>query len=71
MIIKLNICTGCKTIFISGLCPAMNEGIVSTREANRFLEVVQDLPSLKAEELHLLNVALPAGQLAVGKPGIF
>ena len=49
----------------------LTEGIVSTREANRFLDIVQDLPSLKAEELHLLNVALPAGQLAAGKPGIF
>jgi 2-methylcitrate dehydratase len=49
----------------------LTEGIVSTREANRFLDVVQDLPALRAEELHLLNVALPAGQLAVGKPGIF
>ena len=39
----------------------LTEGIVATREANRFLEAVQDLPSLKAEELHLLNVALPAG----------
>jgi 2-methylcitrate dehydratase len=49
----------------------LTEGIISTREANRFLEAVQDLPRLPAGELHLLNVALPAGQLAVGKPGIF
>jgi hypothetical protein len=26
---------------------------------------------LKAGELHTLNVALPAGTLTVGKPGIF
>jgi 2-methylcitrate dehydratase len=49
----------------------LSEGIISAREANRFLDVVQDLPRLKAEELHLLNVALPAGALRHGKPGIF
>jgi len=49
----------------------LTEGIISTREANRFLEVVQDLPRLKAGELPLVNVALPAGRLAHGKPGIF
>ena len=49
----------------------LTEGIISTREANRFLEAVQDLPRLPAGDLHRLNVALPADQLAVGKPGIF
>ena len=49
----------------------LTNGIISTRESNRFLEVVQDLPRLQAGELHLLNVALPAGTLAEGKPGIF
>jgi 2-methylcitrate dehydratase len=49
----------------------LTEGIISSRESNRFLEVVQDLPRLAAGELHLLNVALPAGTLAVGRPGIF
>ena len=49
----------------------MTDGIISTRESNRFLEVVQELPRLQAGELHLLNAALPAGALAVGKPGIF
>ncbi len=49
----------------------LTSGIISTRESNRFLEVVQDLPRLGAGELHLLNVALPAGALAEGKPGIF
>jgi 2-methylcitrate dehydratase len=46
-------------------------GVVTTREANRFLETVQNLPRLKAGELHTLNVTLPAGTLAVGKAGIF
>ena len=50
---------------------ALTEGIVSAREANRFLEVVQDLPRLAAGELGALNVALPAGRLTEGKPGIF
>ena len=49
----------------------LTEGIISAREANRFLEVVQDLPRLAAGELHALNVALPNGALAEAKPGIF
>ena len=49
----------------------LTDGIITAREANRFLEVAQELPRLKAEELHRLNVVLPAGTLAVGKPGIF
>ncbi len=49
----------------------LTDGVITAREANRFLDVVQELPGLKAEELHLLNIALPAGNLAVGKPGIF
>ncbi len=49
----------------------LTEDVVSTREANRFIEVVQDLPRLAAGELHLLNVALRKGELEVGKSGIF
>jgi 2-methylcitrate dehydratase len=49
----------------------MTDGIISSREANRFLEAAQALPQLKSGELHALNVALPAGTLAAGKPGIF
>ena len=49
----------------------LTEGIIAPREAERFLDVAQNLPRLKAEELHLLNIALPAGKLAVGKKGIF
>jgi 2-methylcitrate dehydratase len=49
----------------------ITEGIISTRESNRFLEAAQDLARLPAGELYRLNVALPAGTLAVGKPGIF
>jgi 2-methylcitrate dehydratase len=49
----------------------LTEGIISTREANRFLEAAENLASLKAGELDQLNVVLPAGTLAVSKPGIF
>jgi 2-methylcitrate dehydratase len=48
----------------------LTDGIVSTREANRFLEAAQSAASLPAGELHQLNVALPAGTLTAGKPGI-
>ncbi|MBV9735125.1 MAG: MmgE/PrpD family protein [Acidisphaera sp.] len=50
---------------------SLTEGIVSAREAGRFFEAVQDLAALPAGELHRLNVAVPAGRLAAGKPGIF
>ena len=49
----------------------LTEGIITPREAERFLEAAQELPRLKAGELHSLNVALPAAALAAGKPGIF
>jgi 2-methylcitrate dehydratase len=49
----------------------LTDGIISTRESNRFLEAVQDLAKLPAGELYRLNVALPAAALTAGKPGIF
>src|SRR6201996_7291029 len=49
----------------------LTDGVISTRESNRFLEAAQELPRLPAGELHRLNVALPAGSLTVGKPGLF
>ena len=48
----------------------LTDGIASAREASRFLEAAQSVASLPAGELHQLNVALPAGTLAVGKSGI-
>jgi 2-methylcitrate dehydratase len=48
----------------------LTDGIISARESNRFLEAVQELPRMPAGDLHRLNVALPAGTLVVGKPGI-
>lgn len=49
----------------------LTAGIISPRESNRFLEAVQELPRLPAEELYRLNIAIPAGALKTGKPGIF
>ncbi len=48
----------------------LTDGIISARESNRFLEAAQDLARLPAGELHRLNIALPAGTLKAGKPGI-
>ena len=50
---------------------SITDGIITTRESNRFLEAAQNLPRLRAGELGQLNVALSAGQLAESKPGIF
>ena len=49
----------------------LTEGLITARESNRFLELVQELPKLTAEDLGQLNVTLPRGTLAEGKPGIF
>jgi 2-methylcitrate dehydratase len=48
----------------------LTDGLITVRESNRFLEAVQDLAKLPAGDLHRLNVALPAGTLVIGKPGI-
>ncbi len=50
---------------------SITDGIITTRESNRFLEAVQNLPKLAAGELAVLNVALPAGRLEEAKAGIF
>ena len=49
----------------------LTDGIIKPREAARFIEAAQNVAALAAGELHLLNVSLPAGTLAVSKPGIF
>jgi 2-methylcitrate dehydratase len=49
----------------------MTDGIITAREANRFLEAVQNLAKLPAGELGQLNIALPKGTLLEAKPGIF
>mgnify|MGYP003623141164 CR=1 FL=1 len=50
---------------------SMTEGVISTREANRFLEAAEELPRLPAGELHRLHVAMPAGRVKAGTTGIF
>ena len=49
----------------------LTEGILEPAEIERFLDVAQRLPTLTAAELIGLNIALPAGALELGKPGIF
>ncbi len=49
----------------------MTEGLIAAEEAQRFLDAVEALPSLKAGELHRLHVAMPAGTVQAGAKGIF
>ena len=49
----------------------MTEGLITGDEADRFLQACEELPNLAAGELHRLNVAMPAGTVQAGKPGIF
>ena len=49
----------------------LTDGLLDPAEAKRFLELVQRLPALKPEEVLLLNVAVPAGALSKGAPGLF
>ena len=50
---------------------SLTEGILSPQETRRFLDVVQDLPALRAGELLGLNLAVPAETLIRGGPGLF
>ena len=49
----------------------LTEGLLDVSESERFLELVQRLPGLRAEEIAGLNVVVPAGALLVGESGIF
>jgi 2-methylcitrate dehydratase len=49
----------------------MTDGLITPKEATRFLQAVQALPELTAGELDQLNVAMPNGALTEAKPGIF
>ncbi|MEZ0260021.1 MAG: MmgE/PrpD family protein [Alphaproteobacteria bacterium] len=49
----------------------LTEGIVEAAEQKRFLDLVQKLPNLSADELFGLNVEIPEKNLAVGKKGLF
>ena len=48
----------------------LTEGVLAPAEIERFLDVAQRLPSLRAAELAGLTIALPPGQLAVGQSGL-
>ena len=50
---------------------AMTEGLIETTEARRFLDACEELPRLRAGELHRLHVAMPAGTVKIGGTGIF
>ena len=41
----------------------LTNGIISPKESNRFIKVVQDLRKLKSGELHKLNVEVKAKSL--------
>ncbi len=49
----------------------LTEGLLDHAEAERFLDVVQRLPGLRADELAGLTIKMPAGSLLTGAKGIF
>ena len=49
----------------------MTEGLIDPAEAGRFLAACEALPTLPAGELHRLHVAMPAGSVRRGEPGLF
>ncbi len=49
----------------------LTEGVLKTSEQDRFLDVVQRLPTLSADALTQLNVMVPQDRLVAGHPGIF
>jgi 2-methylcitrate dehydratase len=48
----------------------LTDGIISSEESQRFLDVAQRLPELLADDLYQLNIALPEKALANGSSGI-
>ena len=49
----------------------LTDDILDAAESARFLDVVQQLPTLRADQLMQLNVSIPAARLAKGAPGLF
>jgi 2-methylcitrate dehydratase len=49
----------------------LTEAIITPQESKRFLDAVQQLPDLTADDLSRLNIELPEKQLAKGRAGIF
>ena len=50
---------------------SLTDGMLSPQESRRFLEVVQNLSTLRAGELRALNVTAPPETLVRGGPGLF
>jgi 2-methylcitrate dehydratase len=50
---------------------SLTGGILSAQESRRFLDVVQNLPSLRGGELRELNLTVPTEILVGGGPGLF
>ncbi len=49
----------------------LTEDLIEPIEAERFLDVAQRLPQLRASQLTELNIALPTRRLAIGWAGLF
>jgi 2-methylcitrate dehydratase len=49
----------------------LTDGIVAVAEQQRFLDLVQKLPNLQADDLPGLNVEIPEKNLKAGKKGLF
>jgi 2-methylcitrate dehydratase len=49
----------------------LTEGLLDAAEAQRFLDMAQRLPELRADELIGLTIAMPNGTLSTGLPGLF
>ena len=49
----------------------LTDGILRHDEAERFLDIVQRLPTLRADELPLLTLAVPPSELGRGAAGLF
>jgi len=50
---------------------SLTDGILTPQESRRFLDVVQDLPAMRAGELRGLNLEVPAETLIRGGAGLF
>ncbi len=50
---------------------SLTDRVISGEESQQFLAAVESLPTLKAGELDVLNVAAPPGSLVQGRAGIF
>ena len=49
----------------------LTDGLLDASESARFLDLVQQLPSLTAAQVRQINVAIPAAAMVRGQPGLF